>query len=83
MPRRKKGITVFNWMITLILSAIPGVNVIFFVLSLIFAKSRPKRTFAGAALILTVLFAAIIVAAFMIFGDEIVDFARRLNEIKA
>lgn len=83
MPKRKKGISVVNWMLTLLVSAIPGVNLIFFILTLIVSKTRSKRTYAAAALILTVAFLALSAAAFVVFGDEIVEFARKLNEAKA
>lgn len=76
---RRKPISILNWMLTLFVSALPGVNLVGFVLMAIFAKNRSKRTFAGAALILTGIFAVLFVAAFLIFGDQIVEFARSLN----
>ena len=48
---RKKGISLVNWLGTLLLSALPGINVIAWVLFCIFGKNRSKRTFAAAALI--------------------------------
>ena len=48
----KNSPSVFNWMITLILYSIPGVNVLFLILSAIFAKSTAKRRFAIAAILL-------------------------------
>lgn len=83
MPKRKKGISVINWMLTLLVSAIPGVNIIFFILTLIVGKARSKRTYAAAALILTGIFLVLICAAFVVFGDQIVEFAKKLNEAKA
>lgn len=76
---RRKPISILNWMLTLFVSAIPGVNIIGFVVMAIFAQNRSKRTFAGAALILTGIFAVLFVIAFLIFGDQIVEFARKLN----
>lgn len=76
---RRKPISILNWMLTLFVSAIPGVNLVGFVVMAIFAKNRSKRTFAGAALILSGIFVVLFVIAFLIFGDQIVEFARSLN----
>ena len=76
---RRKPVSVINWMLTLIVSAIPGVNILGFILMMIFAKNRSKRTFAVAALLLCVIFAVLFIAAFLVFGDKIVEFARSLN----
>ena len=83
MPKRKKGISTLNWMLTLILAAIPGVNILSFILTLIVGKARSKRTFAAAALILTVILLLLVAAAFVFFGDQIVEFAKGLNELAA
>lgn len=65
----KKQPSVLNWMGTLILYAIPGVNLIFLILSAIFAKSSGKRGFAIAGILLILLCAALVFAAFAIFPD--------------
>lgn len=65
----KRQPSVLNWMGTLILVSIPGVNLIFLILSAIFAKSTGKRGFAIAGILLILLFAALTFAAFMIFPD--------------
>lgn len=75
---RKRGVSVFNWMGTLILATIPGVNIIALILFAALGKSRSKRTFAGAALILIAICAVLFVAAFMIFGDQLTELAHRL-----
>lgn len=61
--------SVINWMGTLFLCAIPGINLIFLILSAIFAKSTSKRNFAIAGIILMVLCAVLTFAAFAIFPD--------------
>ncbi len=76
---RRKPISILNWMLTLFVCAIPGVNLVGFVVMAIFAQNRSKRTFAGAALILSGIFVVLFVVAFLIFGDQIVEFARSLN----
>ena len=65
----KKQPSVLNWMGSRILYAIPGVNLIFLILSAIFAKSSGKRGFAIAGILLMVLCALLIFAAFAIFPD--------------
>ena len=61
--------SVLNWMGTLILYAIPGVNLIFLILSAIFAKSSAKRHFAIAGILLMVLCLILTCAAFAVFPD--------------
>lgn len=76
---RKKGISLVNWLGTLLLSALPGINVIAWVLFCISGKNRSKRTFAAAALILTGVFAVLFCLAFFFFGDQIVAWTKTLN----
>ncbi|MBQ4089202.1 MAG: hypothetical protein IJC56_04895 [Clostridia bacterium] len=76
---RRKPISIINWMLTIILSIIPGVNIIGFIAMMIFAKNRSKKTFAAAALILCVLAAILFIAAFLFFGNKIVELVSRLN----
>ncbi|MBQ9721371.1 MAG: hypothetical protein IJV64_11865, partial [Oscillospiraceae bacterium] len=72
----KKQPTVLNWMGSLLLYSIPGVNLIFLILSAIFAKSSSKRSFAIAGILLLVVFAVLIFLAFALFPD----FFTRLTE---
>lgn len=76
---RRKPVSIINWMFTILFSIIPGVNIIGFIATIIFAQNRSKKTYAAAALILCVLFAVLFVAAFLFFGTEIVELAGRLN----
>ena len=61
--------SILNWMGSLVLYAIPGVNLIFLILSAIFAKSTSKRSFAIAGILLILLSAILVFAAFAIFPD--------------
>ena len=70
---RKKGISLVNWLGTLLLSALPGINVIAWVLFCIFGKNRSKRTFAAAALILTGAFAVLFCLAFFFVTNGAVN----------
>lgn len=72
--------SVLNWMGTLILYAIPGVNLIFLILTIIFAKSSAKRNFAIAGLILMALCLVLIFAAFAIFPDYFTQLGVSLRE---
>ncbi len=45
---KKNSVSVLNWMGTILLCAIPGVNIIALICFLIFAKAPAKRTFAWA-----------------------------------
>ena len=65
----KKQPSVLNWIGTLILYGIPGVNLIFLILSAIFAKSSGKRGFAIAGILLMVISVLLVFAAFAIFPD--------------
>lgn len=65
----KRQPSVLNWMGSLILYSIPGVNLIFLILSAIFAKSTSKRSFAIAGILLIVLCAVLTFVAFMVFPD--------------
>ena len=65
----KRQPSVLNWMGTLLLYAIPGVNLIFLILSAIFAKSTSKRSFAIAGIVLMVLCAVLVFVAFALFPD--------------
>jgi len=77
-PQKKKGISILNWMGTMVLCAIPGVNILAMALMAGLAKSRSKRSFAGAFLILQAVIFVAVVTAFMVFGDELVEFSRNL-----
>lgn len=78
MPQKKKGVSILNWMGTLVLCAIPGVNIVALALMAGLAKARSKRTFAAAALILMALVIVVVIAAFLLFGDEMAEFSRKL-----
>ena len=72
--------SVLNWMGTLILYGIPGVNLIFLILTTIFAKSAAKRNFAIAALLLAVLCAVLTFAAFAVFPDFFTRLGEQIRE---
>jgi len=72
MARGKKArISILNWMGTLLLCSIPGVNLIAAILILIFAKAPSKRTFAWAVLIWTLILIAGYVAFALLLPDKL------------
>ena len=74
-----RKVSVWNWMGTLILCSIPGVNLIALILFIIFAKAQSKRSFAIAMLLLDLIVVALVVAAFLIFPDQLAQFAADLR----
>lgn len=81
MARAKKTrISVLNWMGTLLLCAIPGVNIIALICFLIFAKSPSKKSFAQAALLWMVIVAVLVVAALLALPEQVSDLAGWLRE---
>ena len=76
---KNKKVSVWNWLGTLILCSIPGVRLIALILFIIFAKAQSKRSFAIAMLVLDVLVVALAFAAFLVFPDQLAQFAADLR----
>ena len=76
----KNSPSVLNWMGTLILYSIPGLNVLFVILTAIFAKSTAKRRFAIAAILLMLLGIALVIAAFVVFPEFFKEDAEAMRE---
>jgi len=66
-----RKVSVWNWMGTLILFSIPGVNIIALILTIILAKAQAKRSFAIAWLLLSIIGMALVCAAFLLFPEEL------------
>lgn len=82
MRNKNKGykpVSVGGWLGTILLSAIPGLNLILWLIWAFFAKRPSRRSFSIAMLILTFIFAALIAAAIFLRGAEILDWARSLD----
>jgi len=75
-----RKVSVWNWMGTLIVCSIPGVNIIALILMIILAKAQAKRSFAIAVLLLTILCAALVCAGFLVFSEELAQIASMLRE---
>ncbi len=81
MSRESRGVrkvSFVNWLITLIVSIVPGVNIIFFIFSIMLAKNPSKRTFATAALVLSLILLIAACVAVIFFGAQIADWAEEL-----
>jgi hypothetical protein len=81
--KKTNKISVLNWMGTLLLCAIPGVNLIAIICFAIFAKSASKKTFAAAMLIWTVLLLVAAVALLAVFPEEAGQLADYLRTLAA
>lgn len=82
MAKNVKKPSVLNWMGTLILYAIPGVNLIFLILSAIFARTHAKRSFAIAGILLMLLCFLLVGGAFALFPKFFTDLADQMRGIK-
>jgi len=78
--KKAPRISVLNWMGTLLLCAVPGVNILFILLTIIFAKSPSKKNFAWALLLWTVLLCAAAAALLLIFPEQSAEVANMLRE---
>ena len=74
-----KPVSVGGWLGTILLSAIPGINLILWIIWAFAAKKPSRRSFSIAMLILTLLFAALAAAAIFLWGTEILEWARALD----
>ncbi len=74
---QRRTISLGNWVITLILGVIPGINILFWIGSSLFARNSNKRTFAAAALLLYVIFLLLIVLGVVIFANDIYTWSEK------
>ena len=76
---KNKKISVWNWIGTIILMGIPGVNLISAILFIIFAKAQAKRSFCIAWLILSAVSLILLCAAFLFLPDVMTAIADQLR----
>jgi uncharacterized membrane protein YqjE len=76
---KNKKISILNWMGTLLVCSIPGLNLVALILFIIFAKNPSKRSFAVACIVLTLVLAALVCAAFIIFPQQLTQLAADLR----
>lgn len=85
MARAKKPnkISVLNWMGTLLLCSIPGVNVIAVICFLIFAKNPSKKSYALALLLWALIGIVAVVALLLAFPEPAAQLADLLRQAAA
>ena len=66
-----RSVSVWNWMLTLILAAIPGVNLVAMICFAIWGRARAKRSFAIAWIVLAVLCCVLAVVALFVFPEQV------------
>ena len=66
-------------MLTLLLMAIPGVNIIALICYLIFAKAQPKRSYMLSVLIWSILIVVGVVAVLMLMPEQVAKFSDALR----
>ena len=76
---KNKKISVWNWIGTIILMGIPGVNLISAILFIIFAKAQAKRSFCIAWLILSAVALVLLSAAFLCLPELMTALAAQLR----
>ena len=74
-----KKVSVGGWMGTVLLSAIPVVNVILWLIWAFSAKRASRRTYAAAMLLLTLIFLLLAAAGIYFFGDKIYEWTKNIN----
>ena len=80
MAKKDEGrVSVGGWIGTILLSAIPLVNLVLWITWIFTAKKPSRRTFAGACLILALVVAAAAGVCVTLWGAQILDWARSLN----
>lgn len=80
---REQQISVINWMLTLLVSMIPGVNLIVWIAWQFMPVKKVRKRFALAALLLTVLLAIIFFVCFMVWGPQIVAWLESIQPVAA
>ena len=74
-----RRVSVGGWIGTLLLSLVPGVNFILWIVWAFAAKRPSRKTFAIACLILTLIFVAAALLAITLFGEQMLIWARTLD----
>ena len=76
---KSKKVSIWNWMGTIILMGLPGVNLISAILFIIFAKTQAKRSFCIAWLILAAIGMVLLCAAFLLLPNVMTALADELR----
>lgn len=74
-----KPVSIGGWLGTILLSSIPLVNLILWIIWAFAAKCPSRRSFSIAMIILTAIFAALIAAVVALYGTVILEWARSID----
>lgn len=74
-----RRVSVLGWIGTLILSSIPGVNLILWIIWAFAAKCPSRKTFAIALLILTAFCVVVSAVCVSIWGMQMLEWARSID----
>lgn len=77
--RKNSTVSVLQWILTFILSSIPVVNIVLFVIWAVSCKIPSKRNYAIASIICGVLWIVVLFVVIALFGDVIVQFLADLD----
>ena len=75
----EKPVSVGGWLGTIILSCVPVLNIVLWVIWAFAARKHSRRTFAIACLILTGLLLLIALLAVSFYGTALLNWARGIN----
>lgn len=82
MSRKEShSVSIINWMLTILVCSIPVVNIIAYILFIIFARVRSKRKFAIAGLILQILLIVLAIVAIVFFPEWISKLAEWVRSL--
>jgi len=76
---RRSVVSVMNWIGTLIVLAIPGVNIIMLFVWAITCKRASKRNFCIAVLVLTLICIAVSLALVAVYGNVIASWLEKVD----
>lgn len=74
-----RPVSVGGWIGTILLSAIPGLNLLLWIIWAFAAKRPSRRSFSIAMLVLTLVFVALVAVAISLYGAEILEWARSID----
>ncbi len=83
MSKNPRKPSILNWMGTILMCSIPGVNLIFLILSAIFARTHAKRAFSIAGILLMLICFVLVGGAFALFPDYFTRLADTMRGIPA
>ena len=69
--RKVKPVSAWNWMWSIFLAYIPGINLLYFLIASFAAKNTSKRKWAIAHLLWELIVIAILVGLYFLFKDKI------------